>query len=102
MLPPKDGSVALAGYLTVTFIVHEWFRGGDQAAVTLDMMSGLTPGRVGSPEGTSFGVGTRLLVTGVPRFGGRPLQAPIAWPCGFTRDYDQSTAAAWRQTFEKK
>ncbi len=102
MRAPDDGSGALPGYLTVTFTVHEWFRGGDKATVTVDMMSGPTTGTVSSPEGTSFGLGTRLLVSGEPRFGGRPLQDPIAWGCGFTRNSDQATAAAWRQTFGKK
>lgn len=29
--------------------------------------------------------------------GGSPLQAPVAWGCDFTRYYDQTTAASWRQ-----
>lgn len=99
--PPLDRSDALDGYYSVTFIVHEWFLAGDPTTVTLDMMSTPSAGRVGSAMGTNFGLGTRLLVSGVPRFGGRPLQAPVAWPCGFTRDYDPSTAVAWRQTFGK-
>jgi len=102
MLPPADGSGALAGYVTVTLTVHEWFRGDDQATVAVGMLSVPAPGRMGSPEGTSFDVGTRLLVSGEPRIGGRPLQDPIAWGCGFTRISDQATAAAWRQTFGKK
>lgn len=104
--PPDDPSGALdplgEGYYAVTFTVHEWFLAGDQATFTLHMMSTPDVGRVGSTMGTSFGVGTRLLVSGVPRFGGRPLQAPIAWPCGFTRDYDPSTAVAWRQTLGRR
>jgi len=89
--PPQADTDARAGYLAVSLTVHEWFRDGDQSSVT-----------VTSVEGASFGVGTRLLVTGEPRFGGPPLQAPVAWSCGFTRDYDQSTAAAWRQTLGDK
>lgn|GEM_PF-1439729 len=100
--PPVEGSSALPGYLTVTFTVHEWFRGGDQATVAVGMIPVPAPGRMGSPEGTSLHVGTRLLVSGEPRIGGRPLQDPIAWGCGFTRIFDQATAAAWRQTFGKR
>lgn len=96
MRPPADSSGALPGYRTVTFLVHEWFRGGGQATVTVNMMAGPASGTVNSVQGTSFGVGTRLLVSGEPRFGGKPLQAPIAWGCGFTRSYDPSTAAGWR------
>jgi len=94
--PPAEGSVALPGYSAVTFEVHEWFRGGDQPTVTVDMMSPPTAGVVSSVEGVDYGVGTRLLVSGEPRFGGSPLKAPIAWGCGFTRPFDASIAAAWR------
>lgn len=102
MQPPQAEMDARAGYLAVTLPVHEWFRGGDQSSVTVDLVPGPTQGTVTSVEGASFGVGTRLLVTGEPRFGGPPLQAPVAWSCGFTRDYDQPTAAAWRQTLGEK
>ena len=97
MQPPADGSGALDGYLTVTFKVAQWFKGGDQATVTLDMI-GPT---INSAQKMSYGVGSRLLVSGEPRFGGRPLQAAIAWACGFTRYYDQDTAALWRQAFSR-
>ena len=93
MKPPADGSGALDGYLTVTFHVNEWFRGGAQGTVTVDMI-----GPSMSPDQElSYGVGSRLLVTGEPRFGGSPLNAAVAWGCGFTRYYDQATAASWRQ-----
>ena len=97
MQPPADGSGALDGYLTVTFKVDQWFKGGDQATVTLDMI-GPT---INSAQQMSYGVGTRLLVSGEPRFGGRPLQAAIAWGCGFTRYYDKDTAALWRQALSQ-
>lgn len=98
MQPTADGGGPPPGYLTVTFIVHEWFRGGEQTTVTLDMF-GPT---VSSAQQTSYSIGTRLLVSGQPRWGGSPLQAPIAWGCGFTRYYDQPTAASWRQTFRQE
>ena len=95
MKPPADGSGALDGYLTVTFHVNEWFRGGAQGTVTVDMMGP----SMNSDQELSYGVGSRLLVTGEPRFGGSPLNAAVAWGCGFTRYYDESTATAWRQAF---
>lgn len=100
--PPQAETDARAGYLAVAFIVHEWFRGGDQATVSVDMMPGSMQGVTSFPAGANFGVGTRLLVSGEPRFGGGPLQAPVAWPCGFTRQFDQVTAVAWRQAFDKR
>ncbi len=96
MPPTADGSAALPGYSAVTFKVHEWFRGGDQATVTVDMMSPQSAGAVSSVEGLAYGVGSRLLVSGEPRYGGSPLNAPIAWGCGFTRTYDRSTAETWK------
>ena len=97
MQPPADGSGALDGYRTVTFTVNEWFRGGDQSTVTLDMIGPL----VSPDQKVSYGVGTRLLVSGAPRFGGSPLQAAIAWACDFTRYYDKDTAASWQQAFSQ-
>jgi len=47
------------------------------------------------PSVPAYEVGTRLLVSGAPRWGGAPLDAAIAWPCGFTRSYDPQTAAEW-------
>lgn len=102
MQPPADGSGALGGYLTVTFTVNEWFRGGDQATVTLDMLGPtINSGQQYSVQQLSYGVGTRLLVSGEPRFGGPPLQAAIGWPCGFTRYYDKNTATSWQQAFSQ-
>jgi hypothetical protein len=78
----------------VTFRVHTWFRGGTGDTVTVDMDS---PGLVSSagPAVPPYDVGTRLLVSGEPRWGGAPLDDPIAWSCGFTRPYDPRTAAEW-------
>lgn len=97
MQSPADGSGTLDGYVTVTFNVNEWFRGGDQSTVTLNMIKPL----VSPDQQISYGVGTRLLVSGAPRFGGSPLQAAIAWGCGFSRYYDKDTAASWRHAFSQ-
>ena len=79
----------------VTFRVHTWFRGGSGDTVTVDMDTPLGPTTWAEPAVPPYEVGTRLLVSGAPRWGGEPLDAAIAWPCGFTRPYDRQTAAAW-------
>jgi hypothetical protein len=76
----------------VTFRVNQWFHGGTGGAVTIDMEA---PANVSSEPLPPYGVGTRLLVSGEPRWGGAPLDAAIAWSCGFTRYYDPQTAAEW-------
>ena len=81
----------------VTFRVNQWFRGGATDVVTVD----LTPPDVISADeaigkgGQTYEVGTRLLVSGEPRWGGKPLDKAIAWGCGFTRYYSPSEAAQW-------
>lgn len=86
----SDGSVP------VTFTVAEWFAGGDGDRVTVDMPA---PGMLSSDGAITHEVGSRLLVSGEPRFGGEPLDDAVAWGCGFTRAYDDATAAEWRVSF---
>lgn len=50
-------------------------------------------------SGPSYGLGTRLLVSGEPRWGGGALTDAMAWGCGFTRYYDKATADNWRAAF---
>ena len=76
----------------VTFRVNEWFHGGTGGTVIIDMEA---PADVSSDPLPAYGVGTRLLVSGEPRWAGAPLDAAIAWSCGFTRYYDPQTAAEW-------
>ena len=87
---PDKGQLELAG---VTFTVNTWYRGGDQGTVTVDL----------PPAGASpvYEIGSRLLVSGEPRWGGEPLDQPIAsLICGgFTRYYDPETAQAWQKAF---
>lgn len=84
------------GYVPVTFKVHRWFRGSAGATVVIAMPR---------PEGTSgedspaYRIGSRLLVSGEPRYGGAPLADPVAWACGFTRGYTIDEAAAWGEAF---
>jgi hypothetical protein len=82
----------------VTFAVHEWFRGGAGESVTITMgVRGHDP-----DSALTFDNGTRLLVSGEPRRGGKPMDDPLATiACGFTRPYDATTAAAWRSVLEK-
>jgi hypothetical protein len=91
---PGSGGLVLVG---VTFQVREWFAGGTGPEVTVDMQPPLRPGEGRSDDTVpAFAAGSRLLVGGSPRWGGAPLDDPIAWGCGFTRYYDQGTADAWR------
>ena len=66
-------------------------------------IAGTGPRSVGCPmfDGRrEFGIdpGVRLLVSGQPRWGGAPLDDPIAWPGGFTRLWDKGTADEWAAT----
>jgi hypothetical protein len=44
--------------------------------------------------------GDRLLVAGVPRWGGDPLEDAIAWDRGFTGIYSPARASEWRAALE--
>ncbi|WP_161965218.1 hypothetical protein [Ornithinimicrobium cerasi] len=87
-----DGDLNLVG---VTFQVREWFDGGDADEVTVDLQ---VVGEGTAEEDLPFRVGTRLLVSGEARWGGEPMDSPIAWGCGFTRYYDEETAKAWHES----
>ncbi len=103
---PDRGHLDLAG---VTFAVGEWFSGGSASTFTLDMDAPMVgtgdPPMVvagGLNEGVpSYAVGSRLLVSGEPRWGGSHLTDAIAWGCEFTRYYDSATAASWRQALRR-
>lgn len=84
----------------VTFAVNHWYRGGSQSEVTVDMWA---PSQYDDEEGefgASYGIGSRLLVSGEPRWGGEPLDAAVAWSCGFTRYWDEDTDAEWDAIFQ--
>ncbi len=80
-----DGTVAAIGEAGVTFDVREWFAGGVATTVTLTMAGPTESSMSESPP--SYAVGTRLLVSG---------EDQVVWGCGFTRYFDEETAAAWR------
>jgi hypothetical protein len=86
-----------SGLAGVRFEVNEWFDGGSAATVVVDLTKPDLSGLEEFPP--AYGVGTRLLVSGEPRWGGAPLDDPIAWGCGFTRYYDEATADSWRAAF---
>jgi hypothetical protein len=108
-----DGTVVSAGapvsqrpgdplpwdYAGVTFRVNEWFKGGSGDTITVDLpRSGqrLSEGE-GSPS--EYTPGTRLLVSGMARWGGSsPLAYPVAWfGCGgFTLYFGDWVADSWR------
>jgi opacity protein-like surface antigen len=80
----------------VTFQVNEWFKGGTSTTVTVDLMS--PKNNIAGDETPAYEQGTRLLVSGEPRWGGEPLTDAIAWSCGgFTRYYEAAMADEWRQ-----
>lgn len=93
----RDGSGAVDSmYVPVTFAVHEWFHGSETSTVTVDVASPAVEGQATSVSAGSFEVGSRLLVSGEPRWGGPALEDAVAWGCGFTRHYDEATADSWR------
>jgi hypothetical protein len=91
--PRLPGGTEADGYFSITFQVHDWYRGGSGETVVVHMGS---PYELTAPDGggaETYAVGTRLLVSGmVSDIEGR---GPIAEGCGFTRYYDEATAAEW-------
>ena len=84
-----DGTVTSVEGDNVSFAVGRWFRGGDQATITLRgaaVLSGLTS----AGASTGLAPGTRLLVAGDGGF---------AWACGFSQPYDETVAQEWARVF---
>lgn len=81
-LPPGESVVPRA-----QFEVHRWFRPDGQGNTALVWMQ------------RDVNVGDRLLVAGEPRWGGDPLDDAVAWECGFTTSYAESTAQEWLAAF---
>jgi hypothetical protein len=98
--PPRTNRPgAKLSLVAATFHVNEWFHGGSKRTVTVDMAPPQQQG-ASAKVAPSYRVGTRLLVSGEPRWGGgAPLGDAIAWGCGFTRYYDPATANIWRAAF---
>ena len=81
--------------VSATFSVDRWFKGGAGQIVSIDIVD---PSPAHAPEGPSpsFGIGTRLLVSGAHRWDEETPDDLLAWACGFTRYYDPTTADRWR------
>ena len=83
----------------VTFRVDRWFRGGSGSTTTILMSP---PARVAQDSAAetfeSYQAGTRLLVSG-DRQSATDGGLLVAWSCGFTRYYDDGTAASWASAF---
>lgn len=73
-----------------TFAVNHWYRGGTGTEATVQFEMGPISEYVPDTE-----IGARLLVTGEPRWGGRPLEDPVAWGCGFTQPWTSAAADSW-------
>lgn len=82
----------------VTFEVNRWFRGGSasEVGVWVDVLNTETSAGTISAE-----PGTHLLVAGEPRWGGKPLEDPIAWACGFTQPWTPAAVAEWQAAFSE-
>jgi hypothetical protein len=78
-----------------TFEVNHWYRGGDTPQVTVQFDMGAISEFVPEVSG-----GTRLLVAGEPRWGGQPLDDPVAWGCGFTQPWTSTSAEQWSAVFD--
>ncbi len=89
---PDTGVSALRA---VTFRVNAWFKGGSGETAVVDMTQPGMAGKMIDETVPSYGMGTRLLVSGMPRWGGAPLDNAIAWGCGFTRYHSPERAAEW-------
>jgi hypothetical protein len=94
-LPPGEDRVPW-----VTFEVNRWYLGGDAPQVGVWMEGVSTSRSTGSQDAFPVEPGARLLVAGEPRWGGSPLDDPIAWWCGFTRRWTAAAAAEWDLAFE--
>lgn len=79
-------------FASVTFTVHEWFKGGDGMTSTVVMAAPLKPGQIQGDAGPSYQPGTRLLVSGSRGEG----DALHAWGCGYTRYFNATTGGYWR------
>ncbi len=91
----RRSTTGLLPLRAVTFQVHEWFKGGDANSAVVDMTQPSTTAKGIDETVPSYQVGTRLLVSGMPRWGGAPLDEAIARGCGFTRYYGPERAAEW-------
>lgn len=81
-----DGTVGAIDGNKVTFTVNDWYKGGAESSVTLDG-NGMVGGAITSAGGPNLNIGERYLVAGDGGF---------VWSCGFTQQYEPSTAQLWQ------
>jgi hypothetical protein len=93
-LPPGEDEVPW-----VTFDVNRWYAGGQEARVGVWIEDSSSSPTISSVDSIAVEEGARLLVSGEPRWGGRPLDDPIAWSCGFTEPWTEEAAADWDRAF---
>ena len=94
---PDKGALPTA---SVRFTVNEWFKGGTEDTATVDLMS---PNSIAGDDTPLYEEGTRMLVSGEPRWGGQPLNDAIAWSCGgFTSYYEAEVADEWRAAMRRE
>ncbi|MBU1494249.1 MAG: hypothetical protein KJ956_09800 [Actinobacteria bacterium] len=73
----------------VVFEVHQWFKGGDAAQVTLGAEGLIGPTSI-ALTGPGLTVGERYLASGSDGF---------VWACGYSVTYDTGVAAHWAELF---
>jgi hypothetical protein len=61
----------------------------------------MSPDRVAGDDTPLYEEGTRMLISGEPRWGGQPLDDAIAWSCGFTSYYEVNVADEWRAALSR-
>lgn len=83
-----DGAVQSVDGDSVTFVVNEWFHGGDAGTITLKGASTIG-GTTSAGDAIDLTPGSHLLVSGDGGF---------AWSCGFTQPFDAAVADQWRST----
>ena len=79
---------------SATFSVNRWYKGGHDEKVTVQYEAGSISEFV-----PATGPGARMLVAGEPRWGGQPLDDPVAWGCGFSLPWTDSAERAWAKSF---
>jgi hypothetical protein len=84
---------------SVTFRVNQWLKGGRGPTVTINMSRSPSTDILSEYGPPAFDLGTRLLVSGGHRRGGRTLDDVYAGGCGFTQYYDAAEAARWQHAF---
>jgi hypothetical protein len=88
------------GYVSITFHVNRWFKGGRGPTATVDVLRSFRGGPMTEDGPPPFDIGTRMLVSGDHRWGGRSFDDVFAQGCGFTGYYGSREAALWQRAFD--